>query len=174
MLTDIYCIRHAAPDRSQRVPYKQLPGPDLTPHGREEARQAAAFLAGRGLQHLYVSPFARAEQTAEVLLSKLDLPVTFTALIAEHGDRERVEQVRERVGELLHSLLASDMTAVGVVSHGSPIKELLLLLTEGRVQFARTFPDGNPAPTAGIWHAHRAAADEPWQATLAFEPMQMM
>jgi 2,3-bisphosphoglycerate-dependent phosphoglycerate mutase len=174
VLTDIYLIRHAAPDRSQRIDYHTPPGPDLTAQGREEARQAAAFLAERGLEQLYVSPFARTHQTADVLVATLQIPVTFTSLVAEHAVRESVEQVRARVGELLHSLDQGEQRVIGIVSHGSPIKEMLLLLTEGRVQITQTFPQGNPAPTAGIWHVQRSAEDGQWHATLIFQPLELL
>jgi hypothetical protein len=57
-----------------------------------------------------------------------------------------------------------------VVTHGSPIKQLLLALTSGQIDLSSHVYDQskNPAPTAGIWHLQRSG--EGWQAVLVFKP----
>jgi 2,3-bisphosphoglycerate-dependent phosphoglycerate mutase len=153
MLTDLYLIRHGDPDRTTSVAYNVPPGPDLSARGRQEAAQAAAFLRERGLERLFVSPFARTAQTAEVIVDALDLPVTFTALIQEHGPQESFEKVRERIRELLAAAADSPHTRVGVVAHGSPIRAALLELSKDKIDLSRhVYAGGNPAPTCGIWH----------------------
>ena len=88
MLSDIYLVRHGQPAHAPSIPYTVPPGPDLSEHGRGEARQAAAFLADKGVTQLFASPFARTTQTVEVLAELLGLPVTFTSLAQEHGPGE--------------------------------------------------------------------------------------
>lgn len=153
MLTDLYLIRHGQPAHNPVIPYHTPPGPDLSERGRAEAAQASAFLADKGLEHLFVSPFARTSQTAEVLVERLGLPATFTALVQEHGPSERFEQVRERIRELLNAAHDSPHTRIAVVAHGSPIRAALLELSSEKIDLSRhVYQGGNPAPTCGIWH----------------------
>lgn len=170
MLTDLYLIRHAAPDLSQSIVYHTPPGPDLSERGRAEAAQAAAFLRDRGLGHLFVSPFARTTQTAEILVESLNLPVTFTALAQEHGPREHFDEVRGRIRELLGAADDLPHSAVGIVAHGSPIRAALLELSKDKIDLSRhVYPGGNPAPTCGIWHV-QLVDDTTRRFELAFMP----
>jgi 2,3-bisphosphoglycerate-dependent phosphoglycerate mutase len=173
VLTDIFLVRHAEPARSVGIEYRVMPGPDLSERGRQEAQQAGAFLQGKGLEHLFVSPFARTTQTAELILEHLDIPVTFTRLLEEAAPQERLEQVRERVCEFLQSVLESELTCIGVVTHGAPIGELLRELSNDTLDLHNHSYDvsRNPAPTAGVWHAQRSASSEHgWSLDLVFRP----
>lgn len=153
MLTDLYLIRHGEPIRDSSIAYTSPPGPELSPRGREEAAQAAEFLRDRGVEQFFVSPFARASQTAEVLIDALGLPAVFTSLVQEHGPQESFEKVRERVVELLAAANDSPHTRVGIVAHGSPIRAALLELSKDKIDLTRhVYAGGNPAPTCGIWH----------------------
>lgn len=61
----------------------------LTPLGVEQAHQTAACFARRRIAAVYASPLKRAKETADIIATRLDLPVTV------------VEQFREiNVGEL--------------------------------------------------------------------------
>jgi 2,3-bisphosphoglycerate-dependent phosphoglycerate mutase len=153
LLSDIFLIRHGQPVHNPAIAYNTSPGPDLAERGRAEARQAAAFLADKGIEHLFVSPFARTSQTAEVLVDQLGLPLSFTALVQEHGPQEPFERVRERIRELLHGASDSACRRIAIVSHGSPIRAALLELSNDKIDLSRhVYPGGNPAPTCGIWH----------------------
>lgn len=170
MLSDIYLIRHGAPAQCTCIPYNTPPGPDLSARGRAEARQAGLFLADRGVEHLFASPFARTKQTAEVLAEVLGLPTTLTALLQEHGPGEGFADVRERVRELLAAAADSPHTRVAFVSHGSPIRAALLEIGEERIDLSRhNYPGGNPAPTCGIWHARRLETGQ-MRLDLVFKP----
>jgi 2,3-bisphosphoglycerate-dependent phosphoglycerate mutase len=156
LLSDIYLIRHGAPAQNAAIPYNTPPGPGLSERGRAEARQAAAFLADRGVERLFASPFARTTQTAEVLADALGLPATFTSLLQEHGPGETFDTVRERVRELLAAAADAPQQRVAFVTHGSPIRAALLELSREKIDLSRhNYPGGNPAPTCGIWHVHR-------------------
>ncbi len=171
MLTDIFLIRHAAPLLNMGVAYRTMPGPDLSDHGRHEARLAATFLADKALDHLFVSPFARTTQTAEEILEQLDLPVTFTHLIAENLPDERAEKVHARIREFLSIVMEASFTRIGVVSHGNPIQVFIHELGQSQIDLKQyMFSGNNPAPTAGIWHARRNG--EAWYLELAFQPDQ--
>lgn len=169
MLTDIFLIRHGQPVHNPALPYHVAPGPDLSEQGRQEARQAAAFLADKTVEHLFVSPFARTTQTAEELVETLFLQVTFTRLLQEHAGGEPVEQVRERVREFLAGVEDSPLSRLALVSHGSPIRQLLLELTRDKIDLSRhVYTSGNPAPPCGIWHARREG--DYWRLELVFKP----
>jgi len=57
--------------------------PPLTPRGRDQARAAAAALAGEGARRIVVSPYSRALETADILAGTLGLPVTVEPLVRE-------------------------------------------------------------------------------------------
>lgn len=171
MLTDLYLVRHAQPDRKTGVEYRALPGPGLTSVGQQQAREAAAFLQNKALEHLFVSPYVRAIQTAEQVIETLPLPIAYTTLVAEHSLTESDEQVRTRVLQFIDSLSGLDLSCIAVISHGSPIKQLLLALTDNTVDLS-VYRDthNNHLPPAGIWHIHHDGTA--WQAALVFKPSE--
>src|SRR5689334_16614527 len=96
MLTEIYLIRHGWADRDPAVPYEPPPGPGLSERGRDEARQTANFLSGRGIRRLYVSPFRRTHETAEYIGEQLGLLLRIQELLMEARNDESVETLRTR------------------------------------------------------------------------------
>ncbi len=168
----IFFIRHGQPVQNSSVPYQVLPGPDLAERGRVEARQAATFLAAKGLEQLFVSPFARTTQTAEVLVDLLGIPTTFTALVQEQAPNEPLDTVRVRIRELLAGLADSSYQRVGIVTHGSPIRAALLELSNDKIDLSKhVYHGGNPAPTCGIWQATFVDASTR-QFELVFKPSE--
>ena len=169
MLTDIYLIRHGDPARDPAIPYHTPPGPNLSVRGRDEARQVAAFLADKGIEHLFVSPFARTTQTADLIVEALNIPTTFTSLIQEHGPGETDVNVRDRIREVLVGAHDSPYTRIGFVSHGSPVRAFLHELSRDTIDLRNhSYAGGNPAPTCGIWHARRL--ENGWDLQLIFKP----
>ncbi len=168
MLSEIYLIRHGAADRDPAVPYEVAPGPGLSDRGRFEVRQTATFLAGRGIRHLYVSPFRRTYQTAEQIGEQLGLPVSIRSLIAESPRDESAETLRGRVQAFLESFASDPLSTVGVVSHGSPLLMLRGELCREAVDLRRSQDGQPPLPTAGVWRVWRDG--EAWRADLAFVP----
>ncbi len=57
--------------------------PRLTELGQQQARHAAAALAGEGLRRIVASPYTRALQTAEPLANQLGLPVLVDVTVRE-------------------------------------------------------------------------------------------
>ncbi len=169
MLTELYIVRHAQPDRASGIKYDVEPGPPLTDHGRGEARQAAAFLAGRGLEYLFSSPFSRTAETADTIADQLGLPITYVKALGEGGPGEAKERVRERVAELLAQVDDGPLTSVAFVTHGICVKSILLHTTSDRIDLAKHVYDyGNCSPTAGIWHGVRGEGGWRWE--LLFRP----
>lgn len=169
MLTDLFLIRHAAPEWHGGPAYRTAPGPDLSVSGQREAQQLAHFLADKALDHLFVSPFARTMQTAAHIVDRLDVPVTYTRFVEEHSATESAEQVHVRIRDFLLSLTDSPFQRVGIVSHGFPIRVMLEELSSGRLDLRPyVFGGNNHAPTAGVWHAHRV--EDGWRLDLVFQP----
>lgn len=170
LLTDIFLIRHGHPVQNSTINYHVPPGPDLSERGREEAAQAAAFLADKGIEQLFASPFARTSQTAEVLVDVLGLSATLTRLIEEQAPSEQFPQVRERMREFLSAAQDSPYSRIALVTHGSPVRAALLELSKEQINLSGHFyPGGNPAPTCGIWHV-RWLDERSLRFELAFKP----
>lgn len=169
MLDELYLVRHAEPDRGLKIPYNVPPGPPLTPRGREEAAQTAAWLAGRGVEFLFSSPFDRAADTAGAIAERLGLDVTFVEALKEGAPGESLDQIQARVAELLRQMYDGPHRRVALVSHGACIRGLLLESTGGRIDLkSHVYDNGNCAPTAGVWRGVRG--EDGWRWELAFRP----
>ena len=76
-------LRHGEPDWTPAG--ASVPDPGLTPYGHAQARAAAARIAAAGVDAIYVSPYRRAQETAEPLARATGIaPVTLPGL-AEIG-----------------------------------------------------------------------------------------
>ncbi|HJZ47006.1 MAG TPA: histidine phosphatase family protein [Roseiflexaceae bacterium] len=169
MLEELYLIRHATPDRTTGVPYNIMPGPPLAPIGQQEAVQTAYWLAGRGVERLLASPFDRTRATAETIAGQLGLEITFAEALREGGPGETMEQIRARMAELLAQLDDSPLHNAALITHGAPIRALLLHTTGDRIDLKpHAYDNGNCTPTAGVWHGRRG--DNCWKWELAFRP----
>ena len=169
-LKEIFFIRHGHPQQGTGIAYDCVPGPPLSDIGREEARIAGLFLGHLRLQQIFCSPLDRAQQTAELIGAELSLTPQVAPLLAEHRKEETFEDVRQRMREFLALLDEDEHERVALVTHGSPIKALLLSLSNESIKLDDyKFSNGNHAPTAGVWHAHRAEAG--WQLDLIFKPI---
>ena len=169
MLEELFLIRHAMPDRTLGMVYNVLPGPPLTPIGEREAEQTANWLAEHGVEHLLASPFTRTRATAEAIAHAIELPVTYVDALREGGPGETMPQIRERMAELLTQIEDSPLRRVALVTHGAPIRALLLHTTADRLDLAgHVYDNGNCAPTAGVWHGVRG--DNCWKWELVFRP----
>lgn len=59
--------------------------PPLTPHGRDQALEAADALGQEGVRRIIASPYSRALETAEILGSALNLPVSVDPMVRERA-----------------------------------------------------------------------------------------
>jgi 2,3-bisphosphoglycerate-dependent phosphoglycerate mutase len=172
-LKTLYLIRHAHPKQGTGIPYDRPPGPELDEQGQTEANAAAAYLTHCGLQLLLTSPLERTRQTAQAIEKSTGITALAEAALAEHRSDENFESVKTRVRDLLDRLDANGPAVAGLVTHGSPIKAALQLLSNEQLDLKTyDFPGGNHAPTAGIWCAGRT--DTGWSLTLVFEPSKAL
>lgn len=91
MTTTLYLMRHgeSVVNIAHTLTCRRPEG-DLTRLGREQAARAAQWLLGKGITHIYASPFHRAQQTAAIVGAVLGLEVVTDAGLAEMncGDLE--------------------------------------------------------------------------------------
>jgi broad specificity phosphatase PhoE len=169
MLKTLYLIRHAHPQQNTGIAYDRVPGPPLSDAGKEEANAAALYLGQCNIQQLYASPLERTQQTAQAIADRNAIPLQTEPLLAEHRLDEQFDKVKERVGALMARVDAENAEIVGFVTHGSPIKALLQMLSGGKLDLSKTvFDSGNHAPWAGVWQAERVG--EAWSLELVFTP----
>ena len=94
-------------------------GDRLTGRGREQARAAAAALAGHGIARLLSSPQRRAQETAAALAETLGVEVETLAYTHELGAGESFEQLVQRVRQLKGELeTEAAETRTLLVGHG--------------------------------------------------------
>lgn len=169
MLTELFLIRHAEPNRTTGLPYAIMPGPPLTLRGEEEAVQAGHWLRERGIERLLSSPFTRASATATTIGQLIGVEPVLIETLREVAPDETHLQVRSRIADLLNQLDDSPVQRVALVTHGGCILAALQHTTCDRIDLSRHRYDyGNHTPTAGIWHGIRA--EQSWRWSLAFYP----
>jgi 2,3-bisphosphoglycerate-dependent phosphoglycerate mutase len=169
MLKQLYLIRHAQPKQGTGIPYDRVPGPPLSDTGKEEARAAGMYLSQCGLQVLYASPLDRTQETAKAIAEKTGLHVITEEGIAEHRSDETFDKVKARVRDFLARVESEPVEVAGFVTHGSPVKALLQILSDEKIVLSNfLFDAGNHSPTAGIWRAERR--DNQWTLELVFTP----
>jgi broad specificity phosphatase PhoE len=99
----LYLVRHGQTESSARLAYSGRADVALTTEGREQARRAAARLAGAGIDAVFTSPLSRARDTAQAIADATGAPLTVDERLAEvdYGRFEGVDRAgaRELVGQ---------------------------------------------------------------------------
>ena len=171
MLKELYIVRHGHPQTGTGLPYDRVPGPMLSDVGRAEAHITAEYLTGHGIEHVYSSPLDRALGTAQILAATLAVPLQIEPQLAEHRSDEKYDDVKARIRECLARMDAAPYICVALVSHGSPIKAILQVLSLEMIDLTKfVYPNGNHVPTAGVWHAARDMFGA-WSLSLVFKPV---
>jgi 2,3-bisphosphoglycerate-dependent phosphoglycerate mutase len=171
MLKELYIIRHGHPLLGTGLAYDRVPGPALSEVGRTEAQLSAQFLMHREIEIIHTSPLERTLNTAHIIQAAIQKPLVIEPALAEHRSDETFEDVKARIREMLARLDTQPQEIVALVTHGSPIKAMLQILSLETLDLSRySFPNGNHSPTAGIWHAQRDLFGV-WQLMLAFKPV---
>jgi 2,3-bisphosphoglycerate-dependent phosphoglycerate mutase len=169
MLKHLYLVRHAHPKPGTGLVYDRAPGPPLSDLGRDEARAAGLYLAQCGVERLYVSPLERTLETARIIADESGLPMQIEDALAEHRSDETFDHVKTRMRDLLARVDCEPITAAAFVTHGSPIKALLQILSSESFDLSRhVFDSGNHSPTAGIWLGQRDVTN--WNLEMVFQP----
>jgi broad specificity phosphatase PhoE len=82
-MTIFHLLRHGEHNVQGRICAGRMPGVVLSAHGRAEAEAAGRKLVGLGVAAIYASPMERTRETAEIVGSRLSLPVTILDDLAE-------------------------------------------------------------------------------------------
>ena len=171
----VYLVRHATPDWSRKdLIYHLPPGPPLTNQGLAEAHALGEYLKQLGVGRLYTSPLARSVQTAEIAAEITGAHIQVDERLIEWQPGELAISVRDRLW-LVFELAFRDSQnglAVGLVSHGGPVAELLgcLGLEDESQKHFRVFDSGNLLPPAGVWQVAQMAEVNSWQLNMVFTP----
>jgi broad specificity phosphatase PhoE len=80
----LYLVRHAESTWNAEDRVQGQADPPLSEHGRLQAAQLAARFRDEGIAGVYASPLERARQTAEIIATKLDLPLRVDERLKEH------------------------------------------------------------------------------------------
>ncbi|KPX25554.1 phosphohistidine phosphatase SixA [Pseudomonas ficuserectae] len=117
----VWVLRHGEAQSRARSDAER----ELTAHGREEVLKSAVHLSDKSVQRIIVSPYVRAQQTAELVRQSLgfnDPVVTVPWLTPDSSPREVLLQLDKLgVDEVLlvsHQPLVGEL--IGVLAHGSP------------------------------------------------------
>lgn len=78
----IYVIRHGLTELNKEKKVNGQIDEPLAPEGVEQAK-AAIFLIPKSVKYIYSSPLQRARQTAEIINSKLNLPISLQTELTE-------------------------------------------------------------------------------------------
>lgn len=78
----IYCLRHGLTELNKKKKVNGQIDEPLAPEGVEQAK-TAAFLIPESIRHIYSSPLLRAKQTAEIVNSKLNRPISIQTELTE-------------------------------------------------------------------------------------------
>ncbi|SED58247.1 phosphohistidine phosphatase SixA [Pseudomonas kilonensis] len=117
----LWVLRHG-----EAEPYGSRPDPEraLTAHGREEVLRSAAQLIGQPLTAIYVSPYLRAQQTAQLVREALGFEPELRT-VDWLTPETRPQKVLERL---------EDQDNVLLVSHNPLVGSLLGFLQHGHLQ----------------------------------------
>ena len=113
---ELVLVRHALPVRVDATDHGGPADPGLSDLGRRQAARVLDALALDDVTHLYSSPAARALETAEPLVAKLDLPLTVEEGLSEfdrdHGSYVPVEELRAENDPRWHALVKGELHGV--------------------------------------------------------------
>jgi probable phosphoglycerate mutase len=91
-------VRHGQTERSERMAYSGRLDVALTDRGREQAREAAAALAGAGVDAVVTSPLVRARDTAQAIADATGAPLAVDERLTEidYGTFEGLDRAGAR------------------------------------------------------------------------------
>jgi phosphohistidine phosphatase len=148
----LWLLRHGEAEPRARSDAERA----LTERGRKEVRKSAEHLRGRELAHILVSPYLRAQQTAELVRETLGLTLPLTTVdwaTPEDSPRSVADRLEHYPGECLlvsHNPLLGNLS--GFLLHGN-LQQPLGLHTASLVAL-----DGDIVPglmhLAGLHHPH--------------------
>lgn len=163
----VYFVRHGEVENPESIKYGRLPGFPLSEVGREEIGKTAAELVDKNIKVIYSSSLLRTKQSAELIETKLKVPLYFDDRLLEFDcgqyqgisekeykekelwrfGGETLEQSGDRIIDFLNFVKSENKyKTIAVVSHEGPIVMALLNRTGKAVDDY----DSIKLPTGGI------------------------
>ena len=133
----IWILRHGEAEPHARRDAER----ELTAHGREQVLRSAALLIGQPLDSILVSPYVRAQQTAELVRKALGFTsglITVPWLTPESEPKFAVSKLPDSGNVLL-------------VSHQPFVGELISLLLHGHVRQPQPMQTASLVELEGEW-----------------------
>ena len=133
----IWILRHGEAEPHARRDAER----ELTAHGREQVLHSAALLIGQPLDSILVSPYVRAQQTAELVRKALGFTsglITVPWLTPESEPKFAVSKLPDSGNVLL-------------VSHQPFVGELISLLVHGHVRQPQPMQTASLVELVGEW-----------------------
>ena len=133
----IWILRHGEAESHARRDAER----ELTAHGREQVLHSAALLIGQPLDSILVSPYVRAQQTAELVRKALGFTsglITVPWLTPESEPKFAVSKLPDSGNVLL-------------VSHQPFVGELISLLVHGHVRQPQPMQTASLVELEGEW-----------------------
>ena len=133
----LWILRHGEAEHHARRDAER----ELTAHGRDQVLCSAAHLIGKPLERILVSPYVRAQQTAELVRVALGFTgelMTVPWLTPESEPKFAVSQLPDSGNVLL-------------VSHQPFVGELISLLQHGHVRQPQPMHTASLAELEGEW-----------------------
>ncbi len=127
-MTTLLLVRHGETDWNAAGRLQGHTDRPLSDYGREQARRLADELASEELDAIYASDLARARETAEIVGSRLDLPVVLDP------------DLREKDWGTWEGLTSTERFGVALVGESTEQHQRRMLGALGRI--AASHPDG--------------------------------
>jgi broad specificity phosphatase PhoE len=120
---------------------------------------------------LYTSPLERCQRTARIAARSSGARVVDEPQLIEWQPGEDDQAVRRRVWPVFEAVCQMG-EAVGLVTHGGPIRVLLeaLGMRPGVLAAHYRYDNNNPLPPGGVWRVSRDGAGDMWELRLDFMP----
>jgi broad specificity phosphatase PhoE len=151
---EIVFIRHGEPDWTPGD--RAVNDPGLTARGHEQARRVAERYRGVEVDHLWVSPARRAQETAAPLIEALQMEPVVHDWLVEAATPDWEGQPSAVVRELLTSGRTRSVTQWwGGLPEGEPLAEFVVRVGDGldATLEALGARRGNQTEGVGLWEA---------------------
>jgi broad specificity phosphatase PhoE len=159
-MTTLLLVRHGETDWNAAGRLQGQTDRPLNEYGRRQAHELAAQLDGDGIAAIYSSDLVRARDTAEIVASRLGLPVDIDAGLREKdwgtwegltgAERDRVEFV----GESTEAHAERVLRALRRIAERHPGERVLVVTHGGSMRRVQVAADGIALPVfdnCAVW-----------------------